>query len=61
LGGSPDQRLVRWRIVILEASIRTPDGTRTATADGAYDAAKAELEQQVAEGEQLLSFRRLDD
>lgn len=45
----------------LAADIRTPDGTRTATADGAYEAAKTELEQQVAEGEQLLSFRRLAD
>jgi hypothetical protein len=47
--------------VKLAADIRTPEGTRTVTANGAYDAAKTELEQQVGEGEQLLSFRRLDD
>lgn len=44
----------------LEAMIRTPGGTRTVTAVGGYDEAKAELEGQVGEGEQLLSFRRLD-
>jgi hypothetical protein len=47
--------------VKLAADIRTPKGIRTVTADGAYEAAKTELEQQVGEGEQLLSFRRLDD
>jgi hypothetical protein len=46
--------------VKLAADIRTSDGTRTATADGDCGTAKAALEQQVSEGEQLLSFRRLD-
>lgn len=45
----------------LEASIRTLDGTRTVTADGDYETAKTNLEGQVLAGEQLLSFRRLDD
>jgi len=47
--------------VKLAADIRTPNGTRTATANGDYEAAKTQLEQQVGEGEQLLSLRRLDD
>jgi hypothetical protein len=47
--------------VKLAADIRTPDGTRTATVEGAYETAKVELEQQVAEGETLLSFQRVED
>lgn len=45
----------------LEASIRTSDGTRTATAEGDYEQAKNLLEQQIVEGEQLLSYRRIED
>lgn len=49
------------RPVKLEGPIRSASGTRTASAEAAtYEAAKAALEQQVGEGEQLLSIRRLD-
>ena len=46
----------------LDGTIRTASGVRVATGEAAtYDAAKAALEQQIGEGEQLLSIRRLDD
>jgi hypothetical protein len=45
----------------LEGRIRTSEEVRVATADAeTYDAAKAALEQQVVEGEQLLSIRRFE-
>lgn len=46
---------------MLEGRIRTPTGVRVAAAEAAdYGSAKTALEQQVGEGEKLLSIRRLD-
>lgn len=46
----------------LDTTIRTATGLRSATADEpTYDDAKAAIDAQVGEGEQVLSYRRLDD